>query len=180
MNLKDLLDGLTAGLFSLFLLFLSFFVSVFISYIFGSSFHQKIVTFIFGFGSIPESLNTLESFHLINVRMIFRIIYLMFLLIICSLLLNRTRIKKNIVPAIFVSSCLILVVSVFVLIDFNSFWEGLHFLLFPQGNYEFSLDSGFSEYFVSGFFKKFIFLLGIVYIGVCSISYLKSNICLKF
>ena len=130
--------------------------------------HHQIIGFL-GFGKEPDIsfLSSDEQSHIQDVRDIldvFGIIYwgsVILFLFSAKMLwqadktLLKTRLGKALLWTGVVGIALIALLAIAVLIDFNSTFELMHKLFFPQGNWQFSMESTLIRIYPEGVFQGY-------------------------
>lgn len=127
--------------------------------------HTEQVLSYFTFqNELPTVFNEEEQSHMQDVRFVFLIFVLLFMISIIAFILTDNKSEALIrgPPA------LLIVVLLAALIPFRILFNLIHFVLFPQGNWTFPMNSILLEYYPLTFFSTYaqIFLFQILMLSI--------------
>lgn len=121
---------------------------------------KQLVKHFFLLAPMPSVFNEQEQSHLTDVARLIRAALLV--LILASALL--LALKPNAGTIYYGAGLLVALLVILALLPFDELFTQFHYLFFPQGNWQFSVDSTIIQFYPFEFFYKYA-----VFIGVYSI-----------
>jgi len=142
---------------------------------------QKVFDFLRNKADLPEDYTTSEKSHLLDVKKVMQktdyVFYFVFFIsafIIIYYYKNKQMLKEILYYSGFITLTIIVIILLGIIINFNFMFEIFHLLLFPQGNWQFPLESLLIRTFPLDFFvwmgAKLIFFSLVFGGGVMIIS----------